>query len=164
MKTLSMSKLPFSLMAFILLTLISCQKEELQKELTNQELWNCHTAEALSEAALKQRLIGTWNWKNKACPFNPNDVPTDTEHAGLSAEFKSDNSLTIKQDEEIVFQTTWSLIESETAVHVPPIPSYQLRTDLFVDQFLGVIVLCEDELLFMSSYIDGCDNRFEKED
>jgi hypothetical protein len=162
MKTQSMSKM-LIVSATLLLSLISCKKEEIVPEKTNQEFYACHVTDDWNEDAIKTHLLGTWNWKHKVCPFNPNDVPTDTEHSGLTAEFKSDNTLTILQDGNPVLTTNWEVIQSETNILSDPAKSYQIKTDVFVSQLLGVLLICEDEVLFTSSYLDGCDNRFEKQ-
>lgn len=59
--------------------------------------------------------------------------------------------------------TNWEVIQTETNILSDPARSYQIKTDLFVSQLFGVILICEDEVLFTSSYVDGCDNRFEKQ-
>lgn len=161
MKTLPKSTLPF-LLASILILLISCKKEEIQKERTNQDLWNCHTIANKDEEATKQHLIGTWIWKHKVCPFNPNDVPTSTEHEGLSAEFKSDKTLIIRQDGELVLATNWDIVVSEIYTSSSPALYYKLQTDTIFGEVYGTIILCDNEALFTSSYLDGCDIRFEK--
>src|SRR5690606_41616093 len=76
--TQSMSKMLIA-SAALLLSLISCKKEEMDTEKTNQEFYTCHETNDWNEAAIKAHLIGTWNWKHKVCAFRSEEHTSELQ-------------------------------------------------------------------------------------
>jgi hypothetical protein len=99
-------------------------------------------------------LIGEWEWEYISCYWNP-DGGNDSDHKGLTIEFKSDQSLIVTEKGEVTQTSSWEVGDGDLDL-------YEIYVDPSVIQLHGRILICDEWLEFNDSYIDGCDNYFRK--
>lgn len=132
--------------------LISCSKQKPPH--TQNEMWECHQEETWDSVKMVNALLGEWEWRYEECFWTP-DQASYEKYEGLSVEFKSDQTLLVKQDGQVTQTTTWILGPSDGDL-------FGVETDTTVLQLYGRIVICEKWISFNHSYVDGCDNYFKR--
>ena len=137
----------------ISILLASCDKAENQPE-SQINYWDCHHKMIWDEITTKETLIGEWEWEYIACYWNPEDA-NDHDFKGMTIEFKSDNTLSLKENGQITETSNWKVVDGDAEL-------FELEVDPFIGQIRGRILFCEKSVEFNDSYIDGCDNYFRK--
>jgi hypothetical protein len=137
----------------LLILLIACNKEEMPP-INQGDMWDCHHEMTWDSLSTKETLIGVWEWEYIGCFWNPEDA-NKSEFKGLTIEFKSDNTLDVKENGQITQTSNWEIVNGDAElfaidVHPP------------VTQLYGRILFCEERVEFNDSYIDGCDNYFKR--
>lgn len=84
----------------------------------------------------------------------------DKDLKNLSIEFKSDNTVDVKEDGQITQTSTWR-VQSANSNYFS---LFDFETTPKVSQLSGSLVFCNKRRLFHQSQIDGCDNYFKRED
>lgn len=128
--------------------LLSCKKEK--PDLT--ACWQCSIVQALDSTAISGKLVGSWTWAKQSC-FRPGMVkPADRT---IKATFKIDHSFAVVEGANTLTQGTWGLIQVDGN-------SWRLELSAPSEFLYGRILFCDKQLLFNDSYIDGCDNVFNR--
>ena len=138
-----------------LLILISCKQKE-NPPVDQSDFWTCHHESTWDSLTTQNTLIGEWNWESVTCPRMIEGGSTE-DYTGLSVEFKSDQTLDLKQEGVITQTSSWHLVEGQEGLFTLTIepPVYQLN---------GRILFCKQQVEFSNSYLDGCDLFFKRED
>jgi hypothetical protein len=155
MLKLKISNQSFALIVAISIILFSCTKD-VKPPISQGDIWDCHHKKMWDSLNTKNTLIGEWDWEYIACYWNPEDA-NDTDFKGLSIEFKSDNTLDLKENGKTIQTSTWKVVDGDAdlfAIDVYP----------NVTQLYGRILFCENRVEFNDSFIDGCDNYFKRKE
>ena len=142
-----------ALLLSVPLILFACKKEE-TPPISLTEMWDCHSQTAWDSLKTKKALIGEWEWEYIQCAWSPKG-PNGYEYKGLTIEFKSDNSLTVKENGQTIQLSNWRVVDGDLGY-------FALSVDPEVAQFSGRILVCDDNLVFNSSHIELCDNYFKR--
>jgi len=128
--------------------LLSCKKDNLD---TNS-YWHCHTSQNLDSALIAGKLVGSWSWTKQFC-FSTGE--TINANKNVKVNFNSNGTFIVSENSNIATQGNWKLkiVDSNMWGLDLTSPSVYLH---------GLILICNNEVLFNSSYIDGCDNLFVK--
>jgi len=133
--------------------LFSCNKDE-NPPILQGEMWDCHHERTWDSLKTKNTLIGKWEWEYVGCFWSPED-DNENEFKGLTIEFKSDNTLDVKESGNIIQTSNWKVVSGDADL-------FALDVDPIVTQLYGRILFCGQRLEFNDSYIDGCDNYFKR--
>jgi len=137
----------------ITIILFACNKNS---PISQTDIWDCHQKTSWDSLKINNTLIGKWEWKFIGCFWNPED-DNDDEFKGLTIEFKSDNTLNVVENGQTIQTSNWKVVNGASdlfAIDVAP----------RVAQLYGRILFCDDRVEFNNSYIDGCDNYFERKE
>lgn len=139
----------------ILILLLACNKEE-NPPISQGDMWNCHHKLTWDTLSTTKALIGKWEWEYIGCFWNPEDGNND-DFIGMTIEFKSDNTLDVKENGQLTQTSNWKVVIGDVDV-------YALYVDPKVNQLYGRILFCDERVEFNDSYIDGCDNYFKRKE
>ena len=117
-------------------------------------MYECHQQTNWDSLTTQNELIGEWEWEYITC-FETPDNANDSDFKGLTIEFKSDQSLVVRENGKITQTSSWKVVDGDVAY-------YALEVDPYVILLYGRMLFCDDLLEFNHSYIDGCDNYFRK--
>lgn len=118
------------------------------------EMMDCHLEMAWDSLKAKSTLIGEWEWEYIDCFWNPEG--NGSEYRGLTIEFKSDNSLDVKESGQLTQTSNWKVVGVADL--------FTIDVDPTVPQLYGTILFCEERVAFNLSYLDGCDNYFKRKE
>lgn len=142
-----------------ILILLGCQEEPtsiLTKKkdppVSIPEIQACHLTTVWDSTAIRNKLLGKWQWEYIRCFWNPEKGNYD-DFKGMSVEFKSDNTVEVLQNGMSAQRSTWQLVLLNDG-------NYKITTTPLVFQLPGRILFCSQRVVFMDSYVDGCDNYF----
>lgn len=141
------------LLLAILLILLACNKEP-NPPISQSDMWDCHSGMTWDSLKTANALIGEWEWEYISC-FS--GLANDSESKGLTIEFKSDNTLDVKQDGETTQISTWEVVERSTGF-------FKVDVAPSVNQLNGLILFCDERIEFQSSESDGCDDYFKRKE
>lgn len=135
---------------------ISCDKYE-RLENKYAKMIECHEENRLDSLKTMEAILGEWKWNYIYCYANAEEA-NGKDFDNLTVEFKSDNTVDVKEDGVITQTSQWKLLPGNVNYHsilgietIPP-----------VTQMSGRLVFCNKKLLFHQSYIDACDNYFKR--
>lgn len=155
------SKTLFAIPFLSLLLFWSCQKEPVSTIISKKdppvsiiEIQACHLTTTWDSTAIRNKLLGKWNWEYIRCFWAPEKGNYD-DFKGLSVEFKSDNTVEVFQNGMSAQKSTWQLVLLNDG-------NYKITTTPLLLQLPGRILFCAQRVVFMDSYVDGCDNYFVK--
>ena len=139
---------------FILIFLISSCVNDKYELYNWKEIQNCHNTENPDTAAIATKLVGQWKLISFFCGecLHPGIHYYDKK---IIAEFTSDRRFIISENDVITYHGHWQF-EIEDYHH------WGLATDSLHRYLYGIITLCDNQVLFADSYIDGLDNYFER--
>lgn len=152
---MKISNLSIALIFTITLLVLSCNKEE-NPPVSQGDMWDCHHELTWDTINTKETLIGEWDWEYIGCFWNPEDA-NDNEFNGMTIEFKSDNTLEVKENGQITQTSIWKVVNGDADL-------FALDVDPTVTQLYGRILFCDERVEFNDSYIDGCDNYFKRKE
>jgi len=141
-------------MKFIFFTLIvsllvfSCKKDNIDVA----SFWQCHSSQNLDSAAISIKITGSWKWKTQYCFWIDKTTKADKK---IKVPFNSNAIFTVVENSSIITQGNWRL-------KIVDIGSWRLDLTSPSIYLNGRILFCTKQILFNNSYIDGCDNLFEK--
>ncbi|MCB0630687.1 MAG: hypothetical protein R2824_07570 [Saprospiraceae bacterium] len=137
---------------FLTLVLFStCQQDEILPY-SIEGAYNCFQESNWTTDSVDAALLGSWEWVYYSCYSGEME---ETEAGELLLKFYSDHQLEIYRNGLLDRVDTWKVIERGSE-------NFELETDLIHPWLNGDIVICDELLVFFNSYIDGCDNFFEK--
>ncbi len=119
-------------------------------------MWDCHHETSWDSLKTNLTLIGEWEWEFTGCYRSPEGA-TNEEFKGLTIEFKSDNTLEVKENEQITQISNWKVAEGDADL-------FAIDVEPSVIQLYGRILFCGERVEFNDSYIDGCDNYFKRKE
>jgi len=133
--------------AFVFLTQ-SCTKDKVPL-INNQQLWDCNLYQNYDSTKLASKLIGSWKW---TAYFG--ELSGDRKaNKDVTVIFTSASTFTVIENSVVVLQGNWKLRIGDSNI-------YTLDLDKSSSYLYGLILLCENQVLFSDSYIDGEDNLF----
>lgn len=134
-----------------ILALPACQEDEILPY-SIEGAYNCYQSDTWTTSTVEAALIGEWDRVYYSC------------YSGEMEEISIGELLLVLTDKHELEIYQNGLLERTDSWEVVPRGSenFELKTDLSHPWLNGDIVVCEDLLVFFESYIDGCDNFFEK--
>ncbi len=134
----------------IIIGLASCKKEKLELDINS--FWQCNKLLNLDTSAVSGKLVGSWSWAKQSCFWTGK---TKTADRNIKLTFKSDYTFSVIENSNTLTQGTWKLMQVDGN-------SWGLDLTAPSDFLYGRILFCDNQVLFNDSYIDGCDNLFNK--
>lgn len=144
--------------SFVLL-LPGCVKEKADKvpkpePVANFDLdrmWDCHNTDNPYPSQITGRIIGTWVWQSNRCFWTGDTTFSADRHVVIT--FTDGGLYKVFEDGKIESEGSFTLSQVDDKIwHV---------VTSSVSQYLhGYIILCKNEVVFYSSYMDGCDFYF----
>ncbi len=143
--------------------LFSCSKKETNPKNAESEalgvqvkvLWDCNQAHASDSGITASKLMGSWGLKTSIAGWTGEITHPDKE---TEVTFRPDRTLTFRIAGNIVFESSWKLKREDTHLW-----GLQLDSSASYSGYLsGRILVCDKELMFNQSYLDGSDHLFEK--
>lgn len=148
------------MMCCLLLALGSCvsnkadQQAEPQttKKIEVDRIWQCHDEQNPQPSQINAGLEGTWVWQSSACYWDGHETKSANKQVVIT--FNDGGLYKVFEDSKIESEGEWNLskIDGGWTLHTSK-PSTYLH---------GYVLLCGDEVIFYSSYIDGCDYYFTR--
>ena len=128
----------------------SCTKD-LDK--LKKNLYDCHNETTWDSTQIVNALKGEWEWDIMTCYFNP-DAENEEEYAGISVSFLDNNQLEVKENGVVTQTLDWTVSSDNFG-------NFRIEMDPRLDYFYGYILICDNDLSFNNSDLDGCDNYFK---
>ncbi|MEK7226030.1 MAG: hypothetical protein AAB221_10135 [Bacteroidota bacterium] len=113
----------------------------------------CHQAQNLDSAVIYNKLVGSWKWTKQNCFSSGKTTKADKT---VIVSFNGNGSFTEMENAAVTAQGTWGLQRED-------INYWGLSLSQYSKYLWGRILFCNNEVLFNSSYRDGCDNLFERQ-
>ena len=138
--------------AFIVISLLpfSCSKDKLD-QIDTKQLWDCYKSQNYDSTKLASELLGTWKWTAYY-----SEIPgTNKANKDVFLNLSKTGTFTVTENSVVITQGNWNL-------RIADINNYELELNKPSTYLYGRIVLCENQVLFNNSYIDGSDNLFIK--
>ncbi len=114
----------------------------------------CHRTTTWDSLAIHVKLIGKWDWEYIGCYSKP-EGGNYKDFKGLLVEFKSDNTLEVKENGQTTQTSTWEIVDLNDGY-------FALKVKPIVLQIPGRILFCDERVLFSDSFTDGCNNYFTR--
>lgn len=140
--------------AFIVISLLTqfCSKDKLD-QIDTKQLWDCYKSQNYDSTKLASNLIGTWKWTEYYA-----EIPrTNKANKDVFLNLTKTGTYTVTENSVVITQGNWNL-------RVVDFDNYELELNKPSTYLYGRIVLCENQVLFNNSYIDGSDNLFVRTD
>ncbi len=141
---------------------ISCKKTNeaeilplLKPPITLDSILQCHGQMQLDSTAIRNRLIGKWQWTFIKCYWDPEKANGEA-YKNHSIEFKQNDSVEVKVNGQLTQKSSWKITKLNDGY-------YKLSVNPIVVLLPGKILFCGDQVLFYDSYVDGCDNYFKRQ-
>ena len=145
-------KLTLIITTLLVLTFMtnSCSKKK-SLQINMKQIWNCNDSQKFDSIKLASKLIGTWKWTSSANELEG----TKKADKDVKVTFTSSGTFSISENSTIVTDGNWKLKMKDSPIHGLVLD----KASTYLD---GRILLCEDEVLFNDSYIDGTDHLFTR--
>lgn len=134
--------------------MVACNKKG-NSSAGQENWWACHHEKAWNATKTKRALIGEWEWEYGGNCDSDSGVFNYSSSKGLTIVFKSDNTLSVKQNGQIIQSSHWEVVDGDADL-------FALNVEPAVDALYGRILFCDGSVLFDNSYVDGCDNIFKR--
>lgn len=135
----------------IIILVPACQEDEVLPY-SLEGTYNCYQSETWTAASVDAALIGEWDRVYYSCYSGEME---ETSIGELLLVLTEDHELEIYQNGLLERTDTWEVVPRGSE-------NFELKTNLIHPWLNGDIVICDDLLVFFESYIDGCDNYFER--
>ena len=136
---------------FLILFLPACQ-EDVVLPYSIEGAYNCYQDQSWTATSVDAALVGEWDRVYYSCYSGEMDEIAIGE---LRLVLTDDHQLEIYENGLLERTDSWEVIPRGNE-------NFELTTSQILPWLNGDIVICEDLLVFFESYIDGCDNYFEK--
>jgi hypothetical protein len=130
--------------------LISCSKD-IQLIINQKPLWDCTEQRYNDSAKVAKDLIGTWKWTAYWNEIEGNQKA----NKDVRLTFSPSGTFAVTENSSITTKGNWYLKKEDGS-------KLGLAMDTACSYLYGRILLCDNEVLFNSSYIDGSDYLFER--
>lgn len=161
-KTIPLTVIACLLVFAAALGLNSCVKEKADKinpstivqPIDVNGIRNCHLADNPYPSQISANIEGTWVWVSKACIGRGG---SETFSAGkyVVITFNDGGLYKVFEDSKLVSEGTWTLSQSGN-------DAWNIVTTSPTTYLHGNVWLCNNEVVFSSGYVDGCDYYFTK--
>jgi hypothetical protein len=141
----------FRPLLLLILLLPSCQ-EDVVLPYSIEGAYNCYLDQSWTATSVDAALIGEWDRVYYSCYSGEME---ETAKGELQLILTDDHQLEIYQNGLLERTDTWEVIPRGSE-------NFELKTSQIHPWLNGDIVICEELLVFFESYIDGCDNYFER--
>jgi hypothetical protein len=143
----------FILVTILIITLIfqTCVKKNEFSKLNMKQIWDCNASQNFDSTKLAEKLIGTWKWIN----FSSEMTGLIEADKDILVSFSSSGTFIVSEKGTIVTQGQWALKIIDSTL-------YGLDLDTPSIYLYGRIILCDNQVLFNNSYVDGGDYLFER--
>ena len=139
----------------------SCVKEKADKNnlpaivqyIDINRIRNCHLEGNRYPSQINANIEGTWVWVSNACYWTGKETYSADKHVVVT--FNDGSLYKIFEDGRLIAEGTWTLSQSGD-------DSWSFITSGTTTYLHGNVWLCNNEIVFNSSYIDGCDYYFVK--
>lgn len=121
-----------------------------EPELSIQSFWDCHHSQRLDSSAISGRLVGSWVWSQQSCFLTRKTTKADKS---IKVVFHIDQRFQVFENTTEITTGTWQLKASDSGTWELDLSS----TNRYLN---GRILICDNQVVFNNSYIDGCDNAF----
>ncbi len=137
----------FFSIAVCLITL-ACKKDSFDIA----SFWQCNSSQNLDSTVISNKIAGSWKWTKQSCFSTGKTMRADKD---IKVTFNTNGTFAVLENSTIITQGNWTLrvVDSNMWGLDLTAPSTYLS---------GRILFCNSQVLFNDSYIDGCDNLFEK--
>jgi len=143
----------------ISLSLLSACTEDGQThpELITSDFHDCYNSKPWDSASMANQLVGSWKFIEQGCIVN-SQVADEVIVA-----FDSLGFFTVSEKSNVVTQGSWKLKMCDKNFNGVDSTMFELDLDKPSAYLFGVILPCENQVMFWESYTDGCNTFFEKE-
>jgi len=131
----------------VVFTIIACKKDRIDAASFQQ----CHNAQNLDSLSISNTLIGSWTWSKQYCFWPDKTIKANKK---VQVTFNSNATFTVFENSNVIAQGNWKLMR------VDNYNNWGLQLNPGSSYLYGRILLCNDQVLFNNSFIDGCDNLF----
>lgn len=145
----------------VFITTASCTREKSDKIYQNGTVENintialndCHNTENPYPSQIAANIEGTWVWQSYRCLMNGQSTKSAEKHVVLT--FNDGGLFKVFEDSKLISEGEWHLVQLQSG-------QWEIETSTPSEYVNGHILLCKEDLLFSSGYIDGCDYLFTK--
>lgn len=130
----------------------ACQKDKLEKY--DNDIWKCHQDQEWSASKVARCLYGKWKWQSVVYYWE--EGTDNSKHLGLSITFKRNHQLEVCQDGDVITTAIWSVKKLENWDE----DSYELVVEPSVGYLHGVILICDNTVMFNDTPLDGAGHTF----
>lgn len=145
------------LLIFAAMFLFSCTEIKIEKiSIRHSRIEKCHKENAFSENRIQSSLEGDWSWDYGYNPWAP-ELANGSDFEGYVLRFNKERTLQLfdnNGNEEYFTNYRIEYIRDY----------YELKVDESSQFIWGRLLICDNELLFWDSHIDGSDNFYCKID
>jgi hypothetical protein len=131
---------------------LKCKKTDDSEGFNIEYFSDCNASQNFDSTKLAEELVGSWKWTQFYSELG-GKVNADKE---VVISFTSAGIFTVTEEGIIVTQGCWALKTNEYR------QTYELDIDASSKYLNGNIFLCNNQLMFYSSYIDAGDFLFER--
>ncbi|MFK7924041.1 MAG: hypothetical protein AB8H47_18930 [Bacteroidia bacterium] len=155
MKLLQSPLLYFATILIVSSLVLACREmNPPEPPVSMQAIWDCYQSSNLDSLALRNALLGEWEWEYVECYWAPEEASNISSH-GVSIYFDANGRLAVKLDNTFLESATWELKKGDSGL-------FELISEPRITYLYGRVLLCEDRVLFNDSYVDDCDNYFKR--
>ncbi len=129
----------------------SCTKDK-SLDIDWQGIQKCNDAMHLDTTAIANKLIGKWQLKSWYCGECTNPGTHNPDKIVIVT-FTSSRQFTVTENSAVEAQGNWNIGRVGTN-------NWGLQSSSSSKYLYGYILICDNQVMFSNSYIDGSDNLF----
>lgn len=129
-------------------------KSEETTPIEYNSITECHLKENQFPSQITAAIEGTWVWDKRTCYWSGPQAHTADKHVVVT--FNDGGLYKVTEDGKLISEGTWNLVKSTDDF-------WNINCSEFTQYLHGRVLLCKNELVFYSSYIDGCDYSYKRQ-
>lgn len=143
-----MKKILIAITFLVFLSLTNSCKKDPSTFVNAAQLWDCNKTQEFDSTKLANKLIGSWQWSQSST-----ELGSKRADKNIKVTFSTTGTFSTTENSNVITQGHWRLkvVDSNILGLLMDNPSEYLH---------GRILLCDNQVLFNNSYIDGSDNLF----
>lgn len=118
-----------------------------------ERIRNCHTTQNPYPSQITANIEGTWVWQSSTCYGKIATTNSADKH--VVAVFNDGGLYKIFEDSKLISEGSWALTNTGGN-------DWVITTSSTNSYIKGYVLLCNNELIFSNSYLDGCDYYFTR--
>lgn len=118
------------------------------------DLWKCQEEQNAHSSQIVQNIEGTWVWQKVYCGW---DTITTSADKQVVINFNDGGRYRVFENSTVSSEGEWTLVKEQQDGW------WRIETEKPSTYVNGLILLCNDELVFYNSYVDGCDYYFTRQ-